>query len=110
MVMRISNIALTPRAAPEFYRKRQAFRAGNGEVFALIWVSRYASANGASVPGFEPGYMCGPLYADGLSDAWLLATLPDGAQFHFMPRGKWEPGKQYLVDRQDFLFSIGPTA
>jgi len=110
MVMRISNIALTARAAPAFHKKRQAFRADSGEVFALIWVSKYDGANGAAVPGFEPGYMCGPLYSDGLSDDWLLATLPDGTQFHFMPRSKWEARKQYLIDTAGFLFSIRPTA
>lgn len=110
MVTRITNIALTTRAAPEFYRKRKEFRGDKGEVFALIWVSKYVNASGASVPGFEPGYMCGPLYSDGLSDAWLLASLPDGAHFYFMPRAKWNRNDRYVVDKQGFLFSVAPAA
>jgi hypothetical protein len=110
MVLHISNISLTARAAPDFHRKRRAFRAESGEVFALVWVSKYTIASGKPAPGFEPGYMCGPLYADGLSDAWLLATLSDGAQFYFMPRSRWDAGRRYLIDKQGFLFSITPAA
>ena len=109
MVMLIKNIALSERAAPEFRRKRLAFKARPGEIFALVWVFRYVDPDGTTVPGFEPGYMCGPLYSEGLDDNWALARLPDGSQFHFMPRFKWNAQEQYVVDKQGFLFSIGPA-
>ncbi|WP_224701723.1 hypothetical protein [Devosia aquimaris] len=102
----ITNISLTERAAPHFRRKRLAFRADPGEVFALVWVSNHADADGTPVPGFEPGYMCGPVYSQGLASPWALAQLPDGSQFYFMPRFTWSAQEHYLVDRQGTLFSI----
>lgn len=110
MVILIKNIALSEQAAPDFQRKRLAFKAREGEVFALVWVFRYVDAAGVSLPGFKPGYMCGPVYSDGLDDGWALAQLPDGSQFHFMPRFRWSANESYVVDQQGFLFSIGPLA
>ena len=102
----IANISLTERAAPAFHRERLAFRADPGEVFALLWVSSYTNADGTAFSGFEPGYMCGPLYLEGLAPPWVLAQLPDGAQFYFMPRFAWSAQDHYLIDRQGSLFSI----
>lgn len=109
MVMLIKNIALSKQAAPDFHKRRLAFKPRPGEAFALVWVFRYVDANGVTLPGFQPGYMCGPLYSDGLTDDWALAQLPDGSQFHFMPRFKWSEDQNYIVDKQGFLFSIGPA-
>lgn len=106
----IKNISLTERAAEEFYRERLAFKARVGEVFALVWVSSIRDANGAPAPGFEPGYMCGPLYDEGLVSPWALAQLSDGTRFHFMPRFVWNAREQYLVDKRGALFSIGPLS
>jgi hypothetical protein len=109
-MMLIKNISLTKRAAADFHKQRLAFKAGPGEVFALVWVSKYVhSTDGRTMPGFEPGYMSGPLYSEGLSPDWILAQLPDESQFHFMPRFKWSARERYLVDKQGFLFSIGPA-
>ncbi len=108
-MMFITNISLAKQAESEFHRKRLAFKARAGEVFALVWVSRYVNADGTAVAGFKPGYMCGPLYSDGLGSHWALAQLPDGSQFHFMPRFKWSARERYVVDKQGFLFSIGPA-
>jgi hypothetical protein len=105
----IRNISLTDQAAPAFHRERLAFRADLGEVFALVWVSSYTNADGTAVPGFEPGYMCGPLYSEGLAPPWALAQLPDGAQFYFMPRFAWNAQEHYLVDKQGSLFSVAAT-
>ena len=105
----IKNISLAERAAPDFHQKRLAFRADPGEVFALVWVSSYVNAEGVTLPGFEPGYMCGPLYSEGLAPPWTLAQLPDGSQFHFMPRFTWNAQAHYVVDKLGFLFSIGPA-
>jgi hypothetical protein len=103
----IKNISLTRRAAADFQRQRLAFKAGPGEVFALVWVSSFANADGTAVAGFEPGYMCGPIYSRGLVSPWALAQLPDGSQFHFMPRFQWSAHERYVVDKPGALFSIG---
>lgn len=105
----IQNISLSKRAADEFHRKRLAFRPRSGEVFALVWVTSFRDASGMTVPGFEPGYMCGPLYEEGLTSPWAVAQLPDGSQFHFMPRFKWSAEEQYLVDKPGALFSVAPA-
>ena len=102
----IRNISLSERAAADFHRARLAFRPDPGEVFALVWVSSYANADGTAVPGFEPGYMCGPLYSHGLVSPWALAQLPDGSEFHFMPRFRWSAQEHYLVDKRGALFSV----
>jgi hypothetical protein len=106
-MMLIKNISLTEQAAPDFHQKRLAFNADPDEVFALVWVSSYVNSDGVTAPGFEPGYMCGPLYSEGLVAPWTLAQLPDGSQFHFMPRFKWSANERYVVDKQGPLFSIG---
>lgn len=110
MVVLIKNIHLTRRAAPEFEKRRLAFRPRPGEVFALVWVFKFVDANGVTAPGFEPGYMCGPIYAEGLDEHWALAQLPDGSQFYFMPRAWLDDSQSYVVDKQGGLFSIGPTS
>jgi hypothetical protein len=106
----IKNISLTKRAAEDFHQKRIAFKADPGEVFALIWVSSYVNPDGETVPGFEPGYMCGPLYSEGLAPPWSVAELPDGSRFHFMPRFKWNAHELYVIDKQGSLFSIAPAS
>jgi len=106
----ITNISLATRATEDFQRQRLAFNADPGEVFALVWVSSHVNADGTAVPGFEPGYMCGPLYAKGLASPWAIAQLPDGSCFHFMPRFKWDAEERYVVDLQGDLFSIGPAS
>lgn len=103
----IANISLAKRAEADFHRERLAFRPDPGEVFALVWVSSYVGADGSAVPGFEPGYMCGPLYAKGLVSPWALAQLSDGSHFYFMPRFTWHANERYIVDKQGELFSIG---
>ncbi len=108
-MMVMKNISLSERAAGEFHQKRRAFKAGPGEVFALVWVSSVKNAEGIIAPGFEPGYMCGPLFTEGLASPWILAQLQDGSQFHFMPRFQWSADEHYLVDKQGPLFSIAPT-
>lgn len=102
----IENISLSDRAAGEFHRKRLAFRPRPGEVFALVWVSSFRDPSGVTVPGFEPGYMCGPLYEEGLASPWALAQLRGGAQFYFMPRFVWSADEHYLIDKQGSLFSV----
>lgn len=104
----IRNISLTERAAPEFHRQRLGFRADPGEVFALVWVSRYVKADGAALPDFVPGYMCGPLFLKGLASPWAHAQLPDGSEFYFMPRLKWRADDHYVVDKLGPLFSVAP--
>ncbi|MGV8856714.1 MAG: hypothetical protein ACOH2L_19015 [Devosia sp.] len=104
----IRNISLTERAAPEFHRQRLAFRADPGEVFALVWVSSYVKRGGATRPGFVPGYMCGPLFLQGLASPWACAELSDGWRFYFLPRFKWRADDHYVVDKPGPLFSVGP--
>jgi hypothetical protein len=105
----ITNIALTERAAPDFRRAHSQFIAGAGEVFALVWVSEHRESNGTQVPAFEPGYMCGPLYSEGLTAPWVQAQLPDGSRFYFMPRFNWIAEEHYLVDKPGPLFSVEPS-
>ncbi|MCP8884258.1 hypothetical protein NIM87_12140 [Devosia sp. XJ19-1] len=102
----IENISLSERAAVDFGRARSTFRAGLGEAFALVWVSDYREPTGETVATFTAGYMCGPVYLEGLAAPWALARLPDGAHFYFMPRFQWSAGKHYLIDKPGSLFSI----
>lgn len=104
----IENITLTDRAASEFHRQRPALKAEPGEVFALVWVSSHTRPGGTTVPGFKPGYMCGPLFSRDLASPWALAKLPDGSRFYFMPRFEWQPDGHYVVDKRGALFSVGP--
>ena len=108
-MLTIENISLTERAAADFSRARSTFVASIGEAFALVWVSKYEDESGKTVPGFVPGYMCGPLYLEGLTAPWALAQLPDGSRFYFMPRFQWSADEHYLVDKQGPLFSITPS-
>ncbi|MEQ8600895.1 MAG: hypothetical protein RLP98_13315 [Devosia sp.] len=105
----IENISLTARAKADFEHAKAAFRAATGEVFALVWVSEYKEAGGEAVPGFARGYMCGPLYSEGLAAPWTLARLPDRSEFVFMPRFQWSADEHYLVDKQGPLFAIAPA-
>jgi hypothetical protein len=105
----INNISLAPRADAAFHEARRAFKPEKGEVFALVWVSSHVEADGATVPGFEAGYMCGPLYLAGLASPWIEAQLSDGSGFYFMPRWTWRPHDQYVIDKQGPLFSIKPA-
>lgn len=105
-MIRMTNISLSERASADFHRARRNFKADPGEVFALLWVSSYTNADGTAVPGFEPAYMCGPLYLEGLASPWALAQIPDGSQFYFMPRFEWSDQEHYLIDKRGQLFSV----
>lgn len=112
-MMPITNISITDKAATEFLRQRSTFKPRRGDVFALVYMFSFTNADGTAVEGFQPGYAAGPWPVDYLSSRWVVAQLPDGTEFHFMPKFKWSAREWYVVDMAGPvfpLFSIGPVA
>lgn len=109
----LTNISITDRAAAVLQQEKLAFRARRGDVFALVYMFSFVNADGTIVEGFRPGYMAGPWPVEYLSARWAVARLPDGIEFHFMPRFEWNARARYIMDLVSpslELFSIGPVA
>ena len=65
----------------------------------------------ATVADFAPGYTIDYVADRDFGDSWLLAHLPDGTPFRFMPKFEWRPDETYVLDRASgYTFSIGPAA
>lgn len=94
----ISNISATERAARVLKNERERFKPRRGEVFALVFCESYVNPDGTTVEGFQPGYAAGPIQTTLPSAFWLHARLPDGIEFHFHPRSKWDPKARYVLD------------
>lgn len=112
-MIRITNIWATDRAYQVLREQRAKFKPRyRGEVFALFYMSSVTNADGTTVEGFRPGYTAGSQSPEGLSDIWALAQLIDGPDFLFMPKFKWNPNEEYVVEMASdvfAIFSIGPA-
>jgi hypothetical protein len=105
----VYNISITDRAAKFLREDRARSRLDAGDVLAFGFISRFVNADGSTVHGFEPGYMATAQPASEVSESDLVAQLPDGTVFYFMPKFQWEAEEHYLVDLVGFMFSIGPA-
>lgn len=112
-MIRITNISATDRAAAVLRREGAKFKGRAGEPFALFYVPFFVNADGTTVEGFAPGYMAGTMNVDRPGNHWALAQLADGTEFCFMPKFKWSPSDQYVVDMAGTgfaMFSIAPAS
>jgi hypothetical protein len=111
-MLRITNIAITERAAEVLDRLRVTFRPQQpGDVFALAYLSSFTEVDGTSVAGFRPGYIVHSLSPTGLATMYALAQPPGAPEFYFMPKFDWRADEQYLIDLASEkleTFSIGP--
>jgi len=83
-----------------------------GDLFALVYMSRFASADGLTASRFVPGYVAYPDPLRNPSAAWALAHLQDGFEFCFIPKFRWDANQRYLVDiasKSYATLSIGPS-
>jgi hypothetical protein len=107
----IENLVTTPRAAEIFRQEKRRHLPRLGEVIALHFMSSFTNADGATVADFAPGYTIDYVADRDFGDSWLLAHLPDGTPFRFMPKFEWRPDETYVLDRASgYTFSIGPAA
>ncbi len=108
-----TNISITPRGARELARQRDRFRPRcPGEVMGFSYLASATEPDGTTSPGFVPGYFRDSISTDELDDSWVLAKFPDGTEICFMPRFKWRPDEQYILDVASEAyetFSIGPA-
>lgn len=113
-MIRITNIWATDRAYEVLRELRAKFKPRDrGDVFALVYMSSFTNPDGTTVEGFRPGYTADSHSPEGLSDIWTLAQLIDGPDFLFMPKFKWNPGEEYVVEMASdvfAIFSIGAAA
>ena len=113
-MFRITNIWATDRAYEMLRKERARFRPRRpGEVFAMLYWSKYTGPDGATVRGFRPGYSTHSESPNGLDDCWAMAQLIDGPDFLFIPKFVWKSDEEYVVDvasEKFATFSIGPVA
>lgn len=111
-MLRIENISATSRAAAVLRAERSEIKLRRGDVFALVYMFYFTNADGSKVEGFKPGYSASSWGTEYLTDKWELAHLPDGSEFYFMPKFRWDTRKHYIIDvisERYSLFSIGPV-
>lgn len=107
----VDNIVTTPRAAAIFRLEKRRHWPRLGEVIALHFMSSFTNADGTTVADFAPGYTIDYVADRAFGDSWLLAHLPDGTPFRFMPKFVWRPDETYVLDRASgYTLSIGPAA
>jgi hypothetical protein len=113
MLLRITNISISDRAAEVLDRLRVMFRPQEpGDVFALAYMSSFTEADGTTVNGFRPGYTVHSLAPEGLASSYVLAQPAGAPQFYFMPKFDWSADEQYLIDlasERFEMFSIAPA-
>ncbi len=107
MISRITNVSITKRAELALDRERARVRLGEGQVFALAYLTSFTNPDGTTVAGFRPGYMA-TAYPSGAPDAaWTVAHLAGGQEFYLMPtRFECQANETYVVDLIGSLFSI----
>lgn len=94
-----TNISITPRGARELARQRDRFRPRcPGEVMGFSYLASATEPDGTTSPGFVPGYFRDSISTHDLDDIWVLAQFPDGTEICFIPRFKWRPDEQYILD------------
>ncbi len=98
-MIHVESVVVTSRAATALRHERQRVETRAEEVFALIYMASVTNADGTAASGFEPGYVACSWHVTQPSSNWVVARLPDGSAFHFMPRFKLSPSDGIVVDR-----------
>jgi hypothetical protein len=110
-MLKVANISVTKEASSVLAQMKSNVRLGSGEHFALAYMSRFENADGTPVAGFVPGYVADPNPLRKPSAIWALAQLPNGLDFCFIPKFRWDARQHYLVDiasQSGATLSIGP--
>jgi hypothetical protein len=110
-MLRITNINVTAEAAPILWQMRGSVQLRPNDLFALVYMSKFTNPEGVTVPGFVPGYVAYPDPLRNPSSTWVLAHLPNGFEFCFIPKARWDAGQSYAVDiasRSVRTLAIGP--
>ncbi len=102
----VTNFSVTAKADANLKKEMAASPPEPGSVFALVYMFQFENADGTMVKGFRPGYQAGPWPTKHIGGRWLLARLPNGTEFYFLPRGVWDAGATYRLDTVGPLFSI----
>jgi hypothetical protein len=107
-MLQVDNIAVTDRAL-EIFRQAQARHQFNPRLLiALYYMPSFTNADGSDVEGFVPGYTIDFVVQPPPGDHWILARLPDGTEFRFMPKFTWRSQESYVVDQASaYTLSIG---
>lgn len=107
----VENVMTTARAAAAFRLEARRHIPRLGEVIALHFMPSFTNADGTTVAEFAPGYTIDYVTDRDFGDQWLLAHLPDGTAFRFMPKFEWRADETYVLDRASgYTFSIGPAS
>jgi len=105
----IANIVVTDRAEAVFQLEARRHGPRPGEVIALYYMPSFTNADGTTIAEFAPGYTIDHVPDREFDDDWLLAYLPDGTAYRFMPKFEWRADETYVLDRvSGYTFSIGP--
>lgn len=109
-MLQIENIAVTERAW-KIFRQQQARHQSNLDLMiALYYMPSFTNADGSDVEDFVPGYTIDFVAQPPPGDHWVMARLPDGTAFQFMPKFVWRPDESYIVDQaSSYTLSIGPA-
>lgn len=104
----VTNVAVTDRAAAIFASEVKKRPPGSREVLVLHFMPSFSNADGRPVDGFSPGYTIDYAADRDFGPLWLMARLPDGTAFRFMPKFKWSAGRRYILDQASaYTLSIG---
>jgi hypothetical protein len=110
-MLRIANTFATAEAGRILQQMRASVPLQPGDLFALVYMSRFAKADGMAAPGFVPGYVAYPDPLRNPSEAWALVHLPDGFEFCFIPKFRLVANQRCAVDvasKSYATLSIGP--
>lgn len=95
----VTNVAVTDRAVAIFESEMKKRRPGSRELLVLHFMPSFANADGTRVDGFLPGYTIDYVADRDFGPLWLMARLPDGTAFRFMPKFEWSSDRRYVVDQ-----------
>ena len=109
-MQQIDNITVTDRAWAIFREQRARHQSRADLSIALYYMPSFTNPNGTDVEGFAPGYTIDFVTSSPPGDRWILAKLPDGTSFVFMPKFVWRPDEAYVVDQASaYTLSIAPV-
>lgn len=110
-MLQIENITLTDRAWAIFRQERARHQSISDLSIVLYYMPSFTNPDGTDVAGFAPGYTIDFVTKSPPGDHWIVAKLPDGTTFQFMPKFTLRPDEFYVVDQVSaYTLSIGPIA
>lgn len=107
-MLHVDNVTVTDKAWTIIRRARARHRSDPALMIALYYMPSFTNADGSNVEGFVPGYTIDFIAQLPPGDHWVVARLPDGTEFRFMPKFTWHPHESYVVDQASaYALSIG---